>query len=1186
MKRVLEYTVVRSGFGNFNSLLTAPNTYATIVTTRSKQFRVNVFFPFFVLSRFTLNVRTGLKCTFIAAIITLLPFISLTQDLELQKFRKERESSARQKEKDVTEFLKLKQIPVAFNSKEGSHFLLVEIRKGKPVYRVTLNANAAITTNVAGLRSGAGLGFNLQGKDMLVGVFDDGLVKDHIELANRVVSTEGTHERIHSTHVTGTLIATGINPAAKGMAPQAKATTFYFWNDEIKMAALAKPDQTSLLLSNHSYGEATGWYKNNSEWIWAGDPVISSVEDFRFGFYSDRAKNLDELAALAPYYSIIWAAGNDRANGGDGTRLPDCNGGTGYDCIIPDAVAKNIITVGAVDKVLNYNNASSVQMSNFSSWGPTDDGRIKPDLVGDGIDVFSLSADGLNSYTTASGTSMSTPNVTGSLLLLQELYSKLHGGNFMRAATLKALAIHTAREAGSFPGPDYSYGWGLVDATAAAKLLRDEDKVQVIIDENILVDGQSFEIDIYPKANQKITASIAWTDPAGLPVVDGLDPTNLMLINDLDLQITDEQGNQQFPWILDPLNPAKKASRGDNFRDNVEKIEIDLPLEKKYKLSVKHKGKLMGGKQSFSLIISYKTVNIIPKTYYWVGDSGNWLDVNHWSLTSGGLPVKILPLSSDRIVVDENSFDAVGDNFISLTQDVSALSLLWMNSKTSGIEFNDKTITIGQKLVLGSDAFLPSGKGAFHLLNAISDNGEVFVKKAFLPGVSLMVDGQWRLIGEVHADELNITSGNFNASSAKLSLKRLNSLSNKSKEIDFKGANLTITESSDCNASNLKAQFDNSILLADGIVSLNWQNINYNGELILNSGTTSINGNNHFSKATIKNNSQWNGLIQIDELDVQADAQLTLGTDTELRLSPKTKLHSTIIQPIKIVSNTKAVLDFSEHYKYCFDFLRINNVDIKNASVNAGLNSVITNSKNWQQKKCDDILFADFKVNYGCANALAEFVDLSVGSPDQWLWNFGNNITSSTQFPIHQFDKSGDYPVSLTVNKDGQSHMYLSTVTIKENTIANNSLAINSEAIISFLMADKYKWFRDGEVIVDAVQRSYSYNGKEGLYFVLVYDNQCNLSSDKVTILGVAEDKVSEIMIYPNPVFEKLTVQVPLDDEIQLVELLDLIGNIVLSRQVRGNYIQVEVQDLPASLYFVKVISAKGELRSRISIMR
>ncbi len=144
---------------------------------------------------------------------------------------------------------------------------------------------------------------------------------------------------------------------------------------------------------------------------------------------------------------------------------------------------KILITVGAVNKVPSYSGPESVQMSGFSSWGPTDDGRIKPDLVAAGVNLFSLSAANDSSYTTLSGTSMASPNVTGSLLLLQELYKNLHSGNFMRSSTLKALAIHTAKETGIYPGPDYSYGWGLLDDQAAAKLLLNQNDLDVVVKE-------------------------------------------------------------------------------------------------------------------------------------------------------------------------------------------------------------------------------------------------------------------------------------------------------------------------------------------------------------------------------------------------------------------------------------------------------------------------------------------------------------------------------------------------------------------------------------------------------------------------------------------------------------------------------------------------------------------------------
>ncbi len=111
--------------------------------------------------------------------------------------------------------------------------------------------------------------------------------------------------------------------------------------------------------------------------MWRGDVSISTTTDYRFGFYDSRAAQYDAIAYNAPYYTIVKAAGNDRGESGGGPQGPD-GGVNGFDCIPTESVAKNIITVGAVQNVANYTQPSDVLMTSFSSWGPTDDGRIKP----------------------------------------------------------------------------------------------------------------------------------------------------------------------------------------------------------------------------------------------------------------------------------------------------------------------------------------------------------------------------------------------------------------------------------------------------------------------------------------------------------------------------------------------------------------------------------------------------------------------------------------------------------------------------------------------------------------------------------------------------------------------------------------------------------------------------------------
>jgi hypothetical protein len=543
----------------------------------------------------------------------------LTQVGRLQQFANQKRLEW-QNNKSAADSLALQlQLPLRQEYPDGTIIEVVKIAFGMPLYYITHNANAAITTRVNHLWPGGKLGLSLTGSGYnKLGEWDGaGVRTTHQEFDGRVTQMDSPSGLSHhSTHVAGTMVAGGVEANAIGMAYQANLQTYEWTSDKSEMASAAA---SGMEISNHSYGFITGWrYDSGSGlWWWYGNTSIDSNEDYKFGYYDSEARDWDQIAYNAPNYLIVKSVGNDRGDwynaihyhAEDGLPHNDtheADGGTnGYDCISSMSGAKNILTVGAANDVLNYSGPPDVEISSFSGWGPTDDGRIKPDIVANGVELYSSFAGSNTHYGIYSGTSMSTPNASGTLALLQQHYQNTHSGSPMRSATLKALVLHTTDECGANPGPDYEFGWGLLNAERSVRVIS-EDLQQNVIDERTLSNGGSYQrsITVVGDDPAPLRVTIAWTDPAGSPVAVQLDPTDLMLVNDLNLTIT-RDASTYYPWTLDPGNPAAAAVQNNpNIRDNVEQVYIANPQAGTYNITVDHTGSLSGGTQQFSLIIS------------------------------------------------------------------------------------------------------------------------------------------------------------------------------------------------------------------------------------------------------------------------------------------------------------------------------------------------------------------------------------------------------------------------------------------------------------------------------------------------------------------------------------------------------------------------------------------------------
>ena len=494
-------------------------------------------------------------------------------------------------------------------------------------YEYPTNTVAANSTNTDELRLGGSLGLDLRGDGMTAGIWEatetstSGNIPltTHFNLGNGTTSVVtiqdgSTTASSHATHVAGTMVGDGTHDAnAIGMAPLAELDAYSSGNDEAEMATAAA---AGLLISNHSYGRGSGWQWLNSIscWEWKGGfaSYTSTGEDADFGRYDEQCRIRDSIAFNAPQYLIFQSSGNDRddnpTNGISNVRLDGAASCTtyntathppgdaiGWDNIPSNGIAKNIMTVGAIDA------ASGNALSPFSSVGPTDDGRIKPDIVGHGVLVYSSTATSNTTYATFNGTSMATPNVSGSAILLQEYHEDLFGsGSFMNGSTLKGLIIHTAADLGN-AGPDYSFGWGLMDAEAAATVLADahaENRSYIYEDTHT---GVVKNYGLLSACPEDVTVTMAYTDLPG-DIQTGLDVSTPNLVNDLDIRLNDGT-TTQFPWVMNPAAPQNLATTGDNDVDNVEQIQSagDANLQI---LQILNEGVLSGGSQNYSLVMT------------------------------------------------------------------------------------------------------------------------------------------------------------------------------------------------------------------------------------------------------------------------------------------------------------------------------------------------------------------------------------------------------------------------------------------------------------------------------------------------------------------------------------------------------------------------------------------------------
>ncbi len=497
---------------------------------------------------------------------------------------------------------------------------LQRVYDGVPIYFTAHNTESGTTINVNALYTAGELGLNLSGIGMLAGVWDSGKVRStHKEFNNDRILIGDGHATLssHATHVSGIIMSAGIDSKSKGIAYKGIAKTFYWDSDILEMAAFAAD---GFLVSNHSYGY-----------------TIGGLANWRFGAYDQTSADYDKLSEIFPYYQIVVSAGNSR-----NLIHSQIAAKSGYDLLTGSTLSKNSLVVGAVNYVYNYADPSNVIISSFSNYGPTDDGRIKPDVVAQGVQVYSTTSVSDVSYDSFNGTSMAAPSITGLIMLLQEYYKNLNGV-FMKAASVRGLICHAASEAGFSLGPDYESGWGLANGKEAAKLISYNGSKSIIKEETLINNGvytRTFSV----KTAQPLSVSITWTDPVGVITPSGVEDSRTpILVNNLDLKIF-KDNVVYYPWKLDATNPQSPATNNsDNEVDNIEKVFIENAEPGIYTIQVTHKGSLLNGNQEFTLIADGQTSTTLASSEFVLNDAIKLYPNPTQEILSFDLPMTFTP---------------------------------------------------------------------------------------------------------------------------------------------------------------------------------------------------------------------------------------------------------------------------------------------------------------------------------------------------------------------------------------------------------------------------------------------------------------------------------------------------------------------------------------------------------------
>ena len=434
----------------------------------------------------------------------------------------------------------------------------------------------------------------LDGSGQIVAVADSGLDEDHGDFGTRILSSndvigDGSTADKHSghgTHVACTVLGDGAQGGYSGVATSAELYFQAMENDNT--GNFQSPSLNYLLNSAYSAGA----YTHTNSWG-------SSLESDQ-GKYTSESEDVDDRSNYYDRYyngrnglTILFAAGNDGPDSGT---------------VGAPSTAKNTITVGNHQN--RYSGAPDSIMSG-SSRGPTDDGRIKPDIIAPGGYVRSCRAQEAGDtagatwsntyYLEYTGTSMATPNAAGAAVMVREYLEEIAQRPSPQGALVKALLILGAEDVGTRDIPNDDEGWGRLNLR---NTLAPTTGQGIWVDDRSVLSGtgnsKTYTFNI-SQGNSGFKTVLAWSDERGSPF------SNTQLVNNLDIEVTNPSGE-----VFLGNDFANGRSTTNGVSDDINNVEVVLVDNAEIGIwTVKVKDALHGGSraQPFALAVMGHGVN-------------------------------------------------------------------------------------------------------------------------------------------------------------------------------------------------------------------------------------------------------------------------------------------------------------------------------------------------------------------------------------------------------------------------------------------------------------------------------------------------------------------------------------------------------------------------------------------------